>query len=101
VLGGLVVIAMGIPFILQPLGVPNAASYLFVAMGGAFLISYLRGQSRRAFMTRRAKPSTTSSPACRRSCAPEIDCFANGIKATQDAKQRGSPLVGARSVPTL
>lgn len=43
VLGGLVVIAMGIPFILQPLGVPNAASYLFVAMGGAFLISYLRG----------------------------------------------------------
>jgi CheY-like chemotaxis protein len=43
VLGGLVVVAMGIPFILQPLGVPNAASYLFVAMGGAFLISYLRG----------------------------------------------------------
>lgn len=43
VLGGLVVVAMGIPFILQPLGVPNAASYLFVAMGAAFLISYLRG----------------------------------------------------------
>lgn len=43
VLGGLVVIAMGIPFILQPLGVPNAASYLFVAMGAAFLISYVRG----------------------------------------------------------
>ncbi len=43
VLGGLVVVAMGIPFILQPLGVPNAASYLFVAMGGAFLISYVRG----------------------------------------------------------
>jgi CheY-like chemotaxis protein len=43
VLGGRVVVAMGIPFILQPLGVPNAASYLFVAMGGAFLISYLRG----------------------------------------------------------
>jgi CheY-like chemotaxis protein len=37
VLGGLVVVAMGIPFILQPLGVPNAASYLFVAMGAAFL----------------------------------------------------------------
>ena len=44
VLGGLVVIAMGIPFILQPLGVPNAASYLFVAMGIAFLIAYLRGR---------------------------------------------------------
>lgn len=43
VLGGLVVIAMGLPFVLQPLGVPNAASYLFLAMGIAFLISFLRG----------------------------------------------------------
>jgi CheY-like chemotaxis protein len=44
VLGGLVVIALGVPFVLQPLGVPNAASYLFIAMGGAFLISYVRGR---------------------------------------------------------
>ena len=44
VLAGLVVIAMGVPFILQPLGVPNAPSYLFLAMGLAFLISYLRGR---------------------------------------------------------
>jgi CheY-like chemotaxis protein len=44
VLGGLVVVAMGAPFVLQPLGVPNAASYLFLAMGAAFLVSYLRGQ---------------------------------------------------------
>jgi len=44
VLGGLVVIALGVPFVLQPLGVPNGASYLFIAMGGAFLISYLRGR---------------------------------------------------------
>ncbi len=44
VLGGLVVIAMGLPFVLQPLGVPNAASYLFLAMGAAFLVSYLRGR---------------------------------------------------------
>ena len=44
VLGGLVVIALGVPFILQPLGVPNAASYLFIAMGLAFLISYVRGR---------------------------------------------------------
>jgi CheY-like chemotaxis protein len=43
VLGGLVVVAMGLPFVLQPLGVPNAASYLFLSMGIAFLISYLRG----------------------------------------------------------
>src|SRR5438132_2925302 len=44
VLGGLVVIALGVPFVLQPLGVPNAASYLFIAMGVAFLISYIRGR---------------------------------------------------------
>jgi CheY-like chemotaxis protein len=44
VLGGLVVIALGVPFVLQPLGVPNAASYLFIAMGVAFLISYVRGR---------------------------------------------------------
>ena len=44
VLGGLVVIAMGLPFVLQPLGVPNAASYLFIAMGMAFLISFVRGR---------------------------------------------------------
>jgi CheY-like chemotaxis protein len=44
VLGGLVVIALGVPFLLQPLGVPNAASYLFIAMGAAFLISYVRGR---------------------------------------------------------
>jgi len=43
VLGGLVVVALGIPFVLQPLGVPNAASYLFLSMGAAFLIAYLRG----------------------------------------------------------
>jgi CheY-like chemotaxis protein len=43
VLGGLVVVALGVPFILQPLGVPNGSSYLFIAMGIAFLISYLRG----------------------------------------------------------
>jgi CheY-like chemotaxis protein len=44
VLGGLVVIALGVPFVLQPLGVPNAASYLFISMGAAFLISYVRGR---------------------------------------------------------
>ena len=44
VLGGLVVIALGVPFVLQQLGVPNGASYLFITMGVAFLISYLRGR---------------------------------------------------------
>jgi CheY-like chemotaxis protein len=44
VLGGLVVIALGVPFVLQQLGVPNGASYLFITMGLAFLISYVRGR---------------------------------------------------------
>jgi CheY-like chemotaxis protein len=44
VLGGLVVIALGVPFVLQPLGLPNAASYLFITMGVAFLVSYVRGR---------------------------------------------------------
>jgi CheY-like chemotaxis protein len=44
VLGGLVVIALGVPFVLQQLGVPNGASYLFITMGLAFLISYIRGR---------------------------------------------------------
>ena len=35
---------MGLPFVLQPLGVPNAASYLFITMGLAFLISFVRGR---------------------------------------------------------
>ena len=44
VLGGLVVIALGVPFVLQQLGVPNGASYLFITMGLAFLISFVRGR---------------------------------------------------------
>jgi CheY-like chemotaxis protein len=44
VLGGLVVIALGAPFVLQPLGVPNAASYVFITMGAAFLVAYIRGR---------------------------------------------------------
>jgi hypothetical protein len=44
VLGGLVVIALGVPFVLQPLGLPNAASYLFITMGLAFFVSYMRGR---------------------------------------------------------
>jgi hypothetical protein len=39
-----VVIALGVPFVLQPLGLPNAASYLFITMGLAFLVSYVRGR---------------------------------------------------------
>src|SRR5512141_732219 len=42
VLGGLVVMAVGVPFILQALGVPGASAYLFLALGAAFAAAYLR-----------------------------------------------------------
>lgn len=41
VLGGLVVMAVGFAFFLPPLGVQNASSYLFLALGLAFAIAYL------------------------------------------------------------
>lgn len=40
VLGGLVVMAVGFAFFLPPLGVQNASSYLFLALGIAFAIAY-------------------------------------------------------------
>lgn len=42
VLGGLVVMAVGVTFILQALGVPGASAYLFIALGAAFAAAYLR-----------------------------------------------------------
>ncbi len=40
VLGGLVVMAVGFAFFLPPLGVANASSYLFLALGIAFAVAY-------------------------------------------------------------
>ena len=40
VLGGLVVMAVGFAFFLPPLGVTNASSYLFLALGVAFAVAY-------------------------------------------------------------
>ena len=40
VLGGLVVMAVGFAFFLPPLGVSNASSYLFLALGIAFAVAY-------------------------------------------------------------
>lgn len=40
VLGGLVVMAVGFAFVLPPLGVANASSYLFLALGIAFAVAY-------------------------------------------------------------
>ena len=40
-LGGLVVMSVGFAFILPPLGVANASSYLFLALGFAFAVAYV------------------------------------------------------------
>ena len=42
VLSGLVVMAVGVPFILEALGVSGASAYLFIALGAAFGTAYLR-----------------------------------------------------------
>lgn len=42
-LGGLVLVAVGATFLLPPLGVPDALSYLFLWLGGAFAIAYVQG----------------------------------------------------------
>ncbi|HEV8470799.1 MAG TPA: hypothetical protein VGR46_14440 [Candidatus Limnocylindria bacterium] len=43
VLGGAVLLAIGAAFLLPPLGVPNAGSYLFVALGIAFAAAWWLG----------------------------------------------------------
>lgn len=43
VLGGAVLIAVGVPYVLQALGVPEASSYLFLSLGGAFSVAYVMG----------------------------------------------------------
>lgn len=43
VLGGAILIAVGLTYLLPTLGVPNATSYLFLALGGAFATAYFVG----------------------------------------------------------
>jgi hypothetical protein len=43
VLGGAVLIAVGVPFLLQAMGVQNASAYLFLALGLAFGAAWLVG----------------------------------------------------------
>lgn len=43
ILGGAVLVAVGVTYLLPTLGVPNATSYLFLALGGAFAVAYLMG----------------------------------------------------------
>jgi hypothetical protein len=42
-LGGAILVAVGAPFLLQALNVPNASAYLFVALGLAFLSAWYVG----------------------------------------------------------
>lgn len=43
VLGGAVLIAVGVPFLLQAVGTPNASAYLFFALGIAFGAAWYLG----------------------------------------------------------
>ena len=43
VLGGAVLIAVGVPFLMQGVGIPNASAYLFLALGLAFGAAWLLG----------------------------------------------------------
>src|SRR5438093_10989189 len=40
ILGGSVLIAIGVPFLLQAIGTPNASAYLFLALGLAFGLAW-------------------------------------------------------------
>jgi hypothetical protein len=43
ILGGAVLVAVGVTYLLPTLGVPDATSYLFLALGAAFAVAYLMG----------------------------------------------------------
>jgi hypothetical protein len=43
ILGGSVLIAIGVPFLLQAVGTPNASAYLFLALGLAFGLAWFLG----------------------------------------------------------
>jgi len=43
ILGGAVLIAVGIPYLLNAAGVPDATSYLFLSLGAAFAVAYVTG----------------------------------------------------------
>jgi hypothetical protein len=45
IVGGAVLVAVGVTYLLPTLGVPNAASYLFLALGAAFAAAYVTGMS--------------------------------------------------------
>lgn len=50
ILGGAVLIAVGVPFLLQALDVPNAPAYLFLALGLAFGAAWYLGQRQYVYL---------------------------------------------------
>ncbi|HEV8671834.1 MAG TPA: hypothetical protein VGS01_13995 [Candidatus Limnocylindria bacterium] len=50
ILGGAILVAVGAPFLLQALSVPNASAYLFVALGAAFLAAWYVGTRQYVYM---------------------------------------------------
>lgn len=45
ILGGAVLIAIGIPYLLNAAGVPDATSYVFLSLGAAFTVAYITGMN--------------------------------------------------------
>ena len=43
IVGGAILIAVGIPYLLSAAGVPDATSYLFICLGLAFAVAYVTG----------------------------------------------------------
>jgi hypothetical protein len=43
IVGGAVLVAVGIPYLLAAWGVPDATSYLFLSLGAAFAVAYVLG----------------------------------------------------------
>jgi hypothetical protein len=50
ILGGAVLVAVGVPFLLQALDVPNAPAYLFLALGLAFGAAWYLGQRQYVYL---------------------------------------------------
>lgn len=49
-LGGLVLVAVGGTFLLPPMGVENAISYLFLSLGVAFAVAYVQAMQPTAYL---------------------------------------------------
>lgn len=58
ILGGSVLVAVGVPFLLQAVGVANASGYLFLALGLAFGAAWLLGYRQYVYLVPAAALTT-------------------------------------------